>query len=1138
MLTHQNVCSLWLLLLLHVSGNAFKLNLFGRNPEPREGDVRLFGSNIVSEGRVEIYHEGKWGTVCDDGWDMAEAQVVCRQLRFPGAKSVVIGRTYVEAPGPLWLDDVNCKGTESYLSTCGFKGWGLTDCTHKEDVGVICETAGANLTKDDSTHSLDHSISLSDELGQIFDSGDGCDFLIVVQSATGNKQEDGTPEMAETTICAHKMILSRFPFFRASEETTNITVTISQSCQPHFTSFIRYMYTHKMDVTFSSVQCLHWMASEFGVKQLMEDTGRLFSKILPEDASFHTQVSLYEYAEETGDLVLQENCIQYLAWNFQNLTRSPAWTGLSVELLGALLSRTDLVVPDEYFLLQTLESWITEKGNSTSLETQVDLLSRIRFPMIPAEKLYELQSKSSLYNTHKNMYNEHMLKALQFNVLLFSNLPSNQKFNKEDDGYLPRTYTAEPWSSAIDLLRETSVRNYNSRYDHRYPSGSPYSQTFSTPVHNSLIFKNNKIRWETNILKNQRECSNRDRNCNVFTVARLSSQNQLSQHSNILFRNQLLLICQGKYICHVQDFKDNLARITVNGTEVFAYPCPNDKYIYRFVVRPEYRRNPEPQDGDVRLFGSNSVSEGRVEIYHEGKWGTVCDDGWDMAEAQVLCRQLHFPQAKSVVTGGDYGEAPGPIWLDDVNCKGTESYLSTCGFRGWGVTDCTHKEDVGVICETVGANLTKDDSTHSLDHSISLSDELGQIFDSGDGCDFLIVVQSATGNKQEDGTPEMAGTTICAHKMILSRFPFFRASEETTNITVTISQSCQPHFTSLIRYMYTRKLDVTISSVQCLHSMASEFGMKQLMENVGQLFSKILPEDASFHSQLSLHKYAEETGDLVLQENCIQYLAWNFQNLIRSPAWTGLSVELLGALLSRSDLVVPDEYFLLQTLESWITEKGNSTSLETQVDLLSRIRFPMIPMTKLYDLDSNSSLYDTHKNMYNENLLKAFQFNLLLFSNLPPNQKFNKEENDYQPRIYIAEPWSSAIDPATANDFSYGSYQSFSTPFHNSLIFKDNRISWVANVFLRQHQCSNRGLSCESESLPTARLVPQTHLGQRSNILFRNQLLLICQGKYICHVQDFKDNLAHITVNGTNVFAYPCPKEQYIYRFVVRPEHI
>lgn len=358
----------------------------------------------------------------------------------------------------------------------------------------------------------------------------------------------------------------------------------------------RYLYTRKLDVTFSSVQCHHWLASQFGAKQLMEDTGRLFSKILPDDTSFHTQCSLYEYARETGDLLLQEYCIQYLAWNYQNLSRSPAWTKVPVDLFRALLARADLVVPDEYFLLQTVESWIMEKGNSTSLETQVDLLSHIRFPMIPAEKLYELESNSSLYSVHKNMYRGKMLKAFQFNVLLFGQLQSGSDFKKEDPDYQSRIYTAEPWSTMVDLLKRApepvpSYPTYRSNYRrsyYAYPTpSSAVTTSFSTPVHNSLIFKKDKIWWEANVLKKEQDCRNRGLRCDSLPVARLVSQNQHSQ-SKVIFRNRLLLMCQGKYVCQVQDFKDGMSPISVNGTHHFAYPCPDDQYIYRFVVRPEY----------------------------------------------------------------------------------------------------------------------------------------------------------------------------------------------------------------------------------------------------------------------------------------------------------------------------------------------------------------------------------------------------------------------------------------------------------------------------------------------------------------------------------------------------------------------
>uniref|UniRef100_A0A8C9RGF7 SRCR domain-containing protein n=1 Tax=Scleropages formosus TaxID=113540 RepID=A0A8C9RGF7_SCLFO len=105
-------------------------------------------------------------------------------------------------------------------------------------------------------------------------------------------------------------------------------------------------------------------------------------------------------------------------------------------------------------------------------------------------------------------------------------------------------------------------------------------------------------------------------------------------------------------------------------------------------------------DSDVRLVNGNSPCEGRVEVRHEEQWGTVCGDDWDTTDASVVCRQMFCGDAVAAPQYGHFGEGEGTIWMDNVQCSGSESTLKECGHGGWGQHDCRHVHDTGASPNT------------------------------------------------------------------------------------------------------------------------------------------------------------------------------------------------------------------------------------------------------------------------------------------------------------------------------------------------------------------------------------------------------------------------------------------------------
>ncbi|XP_027291358.1 scavenger receptor cysteine-rich domain-containing group B protein isoform X1 [Cricetulus griseus] len=129
----------------------------------------------------------------------------------------------------------------------------------------------------------------------------------------------------------------------------------------------------------------------------------------------------------------------------------------------------------------------------------------------------------------------------------------------------------------------------------------------------------------------------------------------------------------------------------------FLHTQPLTRKVLTSVAPPTALQNGKGE-GSLRLVGGAGPCQGRVEILHGGLWGTICDDDWGLPDAAVVCRQLGCGAALAATTNAFFGYGTGHILLDNVHCEGGELRLAACQSLGWGVHNCGHHEDAGVLC--------------------------------------------------------------------------------------------------------------------------------------------------------------------------------------------------------------------------------------------------------------------------------------------------------------------------------------------------------------------------------------------------------------------------------------------------------
>lgn len=103
----------------------------------------------------------------------------------------------------------------------------------------------------------------------------------------------------------------------------------------------------------------------------------------------------------------------------------------------------------------------------------------------------------------------------------------------------------------------------------------------------------------------------------------------------------------------------------------------------------------------MRLVNGTDINEGRVEVFHNNQWHTICDEQWNDDDAAVVCNELDYPGGHAR-SNASFGKGIGKILLNNVSCNGDEISIFLCEFTIPKVEGCTHHQDIGVVCTEKG----------------------------------------------------------------------------------------------------------------------------------------------------------------------------------------------------------------------------------------------------------------------------------------------------------------------------------------------------------------------------------------------------------------------------------------------------